>query len=378
MDSQDTPSRPALPGFALALGLLWLSAGALYKLFDGHPADLPQSVIEKSPFDAWDTFRFAIAAELAVVALVIAVPRLGWLALSGVFATFLAVLFPLVLEGAESCGCFGGTITIKPTTMMAIDGGLLLLILFSKPWRLPKGAGLGMAAALPLVAAGIAGPITKLPRPIEIQATGAPTTQVSSAAEQATENAQAGTEETAEVETAPASTGEGDATSEATAPAVETAPAGDNPAEEVIVEEAPAQALPVFMELPFTEMEGQSLYEQPFYAIADQSEGFMDAMCHVVVYRQTCEVCEEHLKTLAAEEARGEPSWGDKILVLLRIEEEVDTPENNVCTVLPQAHQKVKLPALERGYLVTTPVSFDIDDTSTIRDVVDVRKALGH
>ena len=34
----------------------------------------------------------------------------------------------------------GGTITIKPITMMAIDGGLLLLILFSKPWRLPSAA----------------------------------------------------------------------------------------------------------------------------------------------------------------------------------------------------------------------------------------------
>lgn len=360
MESQDSPppSRPALPGFALALGILWLAAGALYKLFDGHPADLPSSVIEKSPFDAWDTFRFAIAAELAVVALVIAVPRLGWLALSGVFATFITVLFPLVAEGAESCGCFGGTITIKPITMMAIDGGLLLLILFSKPWRLPSAAGLGLAAALPLVAASVAGPIMKLPRPAAVEAVGAPTE-------------------------APATTGSESETvqpvSSADQDAVDLAPgmAEQNEPEPVAAEPV-ATGLPVFMELPFAEMENTVLYGQPFYAIADQSEGFMDAFSHVVVYRQTCEVCEEHLKTLAAEEARGAPSWGDKILVLLRIEEEIDTPENNLCTVLPQAHQKVKLPALERGYLVTTPVSFDIDEQSTIRNVVDIRKELGH
>lgn len=366
MDAQDTPSRPALPGFALALGLLWLAAGALYKLFDGHPADLPQSVIEKSPFDAWDTFRYAIAAELAVVGLVIALPRLGWLALCGVFATFLAVLMPLVLEGAESCGCFGGTVKISPTTMMSIDGGLLLLILFSRPWRLPRGAGLGFAAALPLIAAGIAGPIMKLPRPTEVVPTGMQVTVP------------------AVTENKPASTGEGDtvdmtdpATTEPDTPAAATGDGEETP-HDIQPEPVLAPGLPVFMELPFSELEGQSLYDQPFYAIADQSQGFMDAMCHVVVYRQTCEVCEEHLKTLRAEEQRGEPSWGDKILVLLRIEEDVDTPENNLCTVMPDGHQKVSLPILERGYLVTTPVSFDIDENSTIQNVVDVRKALGH
>ncbi|MEC8511018.1 MAG: hypothetical protein VX015_02655 [Planctomycetota bacterium] len=364
MDSKDSPppSRPALPGFALALGILWLAAGALYKLFDGHPADLPSSVIEKSPFDAWNTFRFAIAAELAVVALVITVPQLGWLALSGVFATFITVLFPLVAEGAESCGCFGGTITIKPIVMMAIDGGLLGLILFSRPWRLPSTAGLGLLAALPLVIAGVAGPIVKLPRPAAVETIGAPTERPATAvSSSATSPSGPGADQSADP----------DALDPAPEVAVRTEP-------EPVAAEPVAPALPIFMELPFMEMQDTSLYDQPFYAIADQSEGFMDAFSHVVVYRQTCEVCEEHLKTLAAEEARGEPSWGDKILVLLRIEEEIDTPGNNLCTVLPEAHQKVKLPALERGYLVTTPVSFDIDDQSRIRSVVDIRKELGH
>lgn len=363
MDSQDSPppSRPVLPRFSLTLGILWLAAGALYKLFDGHPADLPSSVIEKSPFDAWDTFRFAIAAELAVVALVITVPRLGWLALSGVFATFIMVLFPLVAEGAESCGCFGGTITINPKVMMAIDGGLLLLILFSRPWSLPKATDLRAMAAVPLVIASVAGPIAKLPRPAAVKAVGAPT-ETTAAADPGSEAPQPG--------------------SGADQSAGQDADAGPGMAAqsepEPVAAEPAVPALPIFMELPFAEMEDTLLYDQPFYAIADQSEGFMDAFSHVVVYRQTCEVCEEHLKTLAAEEARGEPSWGDKILVLLRIEEEIDTPENNLCTVLPQAHQKVKLPALERGYLVTTPVSFDIDEQRTIFNVVDIRKELGH
>ncbi|MEE2940462.1 MAG: hypothetical protein VX460_08760, partial [Planctomycetota bacterium] len=253
MDSQDAPppSRPALPGFALALGILWLAAGALYKLFDGHPADLPPSVIEKSPFDAWDTFRFAIAAELAVVALVVTVPQLGWLALSGVFATFLTVLFPLVAEGAESCGCFGGTITIKPITMMAIDGGLLLLILFSKPWRLPTTAGLGPMAALPLVVACVAGPIVKLPRPAAVKTVGAPA-EPSATGEVGSEAPQPGSV---------ADQGAGlDAVDPEPEMAAQTEP------------EPVASALPVFMELPFTEMEDTSLYDQPFYAIADQSE----------------------------------------------------------------------------------------------------------
>lgn len=374
MTDSSSAERSALPGFALALGLLWLAAGALYKLFDGVPADLPSSVVEKSPFDAWDTFRYSIAVELAVVGLVIAVPRLGWLLLCGAFATFLAILAPLAMEGAESCGCFGGTVTIKPTTMMAIDGGLLLLILFSRPWRM-KGAGLGFAAALPLVAAGVYGPIAKLPRPADVAGKGpriqAPAVTPEDAGPGDTSAAHAGTGAPTGAE-GPGAQGAG----EATTPPVDGGAEVTNPD---TVEQPPAAGgLPSFMQLDFPAMDGQALYDQAFYAIADMSEGFLDVNSHVVVYRRTCEVCEEHLKALWADEQRGEPSWGDRTLVLMRIAESVDTPENNLCTVLPGGAQKVTLPELERGYLVTTPVAFDVDDTGVIRNVVDVRKELGH
>ncbi|MEM8711887.1 MAG: MauE/DoxX family redox-associated membrane protein, partial [Planctomycetota bacterium] len=157
--------RPALPGFALSAGMLWLLAGALYKLFDGSPNDLPEVVKEMSPLSGWETMRAAIIVELAVVGLVIAKPRLGWLLLCGVFATFLAILFPLVQAGESSCGCFGSNVTIAPEVMMGIDGGLLLLILISRPWRLPKESGLGWSAYVPLLAAAIAGPWMKLEAP---------------------------------------------------------------------------------------------------------------------------------------------------------------------------------------------------------------------
>ncbi|MGK0482373.1 MAG: hypothetical protein ACJAQ3_002352, partial [Planctomycetota bacterium] len=119
--------KPALPGFALSAGMLWLLVGALYKLFEGSPNDLPKIVTDMSPLgSSWETMRAAIIIELAVVGLVLAKPRLGWVFLVGALGTFLAILYPLVQEGAASCGCFGSSITVKPETMMAIDGGLLV------------------------------------------------------------------------------------------------------------------------------------------------------------------------------------------------------------------------------------------------------------
>lgn len=373
--------RPAFPGLALALGTIWLLAGALYKLFEGHPADLPQSVVDLSPFKAWNTFRFAIVAELAVIALVISMPRLGWVLLAGVFGTFIAVLWPLVAEGATSCGCFGGTVTIAPTTMMIVDGSLLLLILVSRPWRMHKASGLGPLAAIPLLAAAAAGPMLKLPMPEKVQ----PRTEIVTdpqGSEPAREMIPATTPAAPLTAAAPQGVGGPETTAtDATNPTEGT----ENPALTVEPVEAPpahqepsAPGLPTFMQLNFKSMEGQDLTAQDFYQIADQTQGFIDVNSHVVVYRDSCEVCEEHLKDLSAELLNGDPKWQGKTIVLMRIVEDIDSPSTKKVTILPEPSQKVSLPALERGYLVTTPLSFDVDEAFLIQSVVDVREELGH
>lgn len=363
--------RPAFPGLALALGTIWLLAGALYKLFEGHPADLPQSVVDLSRFKAWNTFRFAIVAELAVIALVIALPRLGWVLLAGVFGTFIAVLWPLVAEGATSCGCFGGTVTIAPKTMMIVDGSLLLLILVSRPWRMHKASGLGPLAAIPLLAAAVAGPMLKLPIPEKVQ----PRTDAVAVAK-GSEPAQ-GTAPGATSADPLAAAAPDDKIEPGTTETAVTTPTETIPEPEAI--DVPVETgLPTFLQLDFKSMEGQDLTAQDFYQITDQSQGFIDANSHVVVYRESCEVCEEHLKDLNAELLNGDPKWQDKTIVLLRIIEEIDSPTTKKVTILPEPSQKVSLPALERGYLVTTPMSFDVDEAFMIQNVVDLREELGH
>ncbi len=375
--------RPAFPGLALALGTIWLLAGALYKLFEGHPADLPQSVVELSPFEAWNTFRFAIVAELAVVALVIALPRLGWLLLASVFGAFISVLWPLVAAGATSCGCFGGTVTIAPKTMMIVDGSLLLLILISRPWRMHKASGLGHLAAIPLLAAAVAGPMLKLPMPEKVQPrkdlvtaiSSADTPEVTPASTASLQDNGTASPEGPEMELKDVTNGEPDpATGTQETPKPEVIDVDPDP-----VDPAPVEpGLPTFMQLDFKSMEGQDLTVQDFYQIADQSQGFIDVNSHVVVYRESCEVCDEHLKDLNAELLNGDPKWEGKTIVLLRIVEDIDSPGTKKVTILPEPSQKVSLPALERGYLVTTPLTFDVDETFLIQNVVDVRKELGH
>ena len=354
--------RPRLPGFALACGLLWLLAGALYKFFDGSPNDLPQPVVEHSPFDKFDTFRLAIAAEFAVVGLVLTVPRLGWIALGGIFSVFLAVLVPLALGGESSCGCFGSNVTIAPWQMMLIDGSLLGLLLFSAPWRLPKAAGLGAAAFIPFLVVAIAAPLMKLDPPTLPKVVRPEAITASALQDEDTSDANA---------SSPGATG--GTTPAVGAEAPEVAPEGVEVA-------APSDELPEFYELRSAEWTAQDFYETDIAAFADQSMGAVLPNSHVVVYRQTCEVCKEHLEELW-EEAQNDPSrWasdggaaGGQSLVLLRIIENKDTAENNLCELLPEPSQKVTLPALKRGYGITTPIAFDVDENFMVQNVTDLR-----
>ncbi|MDG1050591.1 MAG: hypothetical protein P8M11_06050 [Planctomycetota bacterium] len=366
--------RPRLPGFALACGLLWLLAGALYKLFDGSPNDLPQPVVEHSPFDKFDTFRLAIAAELAVVGLVLTVPRLGWVALGGIFSVFLTVLIPLALGGESSCGCFGSNVTIAPWQMMLIDGSLLGLLLFSAPWRLPREAGLGAPAFLPFLIVAFAAPLMKLDPPT-LPKLVRPTTLTAGAGEggatasPVTPTPDAGT---SSVE------GGTDADAVPTAEPEATEVAAALQGEE---EAAAPDELPEFYELRSAEWTGQDFYAIDIAAFADQSMGAVLPNSHVVVYRQTCEVCKAHLEDLWAEAQNNPSRWADgggsasrQSLVLLRIIENNDTADNNLCELLPEPSQKVTLPALKRGYGITTPIAFDVDENFMVQNVTD----LGH
>ncbi len=122
------------------LAALWLATGALFKLFAGSPKLLPPLIVEQTPFDLDLTFRLAVAAELALVALAMLRPRAGWPFIVLIFAFFEVILVDQASRGAESCGCLGDAVKMSPTTMMAIDGVLLALVLLSRPWKHWSGA----------------------------------------------------------------------------------------------------------------------------------------------------------------------------------------------------------------------------------------------
>lgn len=374
-------ARPALARLALTLALLWLAAGALYKLFEGSPNDLPETVKSVSPLGALETMRLAVGIELAVIGLVIALPRIGWFFLAGTFAVFLAVLTPLVASGAESCGCFGGNITIPPGVMMAVDGGLLALLLATKPWKtVPREAGLGLPALLPFLAVAVLAPYKKLvPAKLPVH----------------TPRAVANAGDTQPSGTGPTVPGPAGVPNEAGAagssdtpppqgvagvvdPPSQTAPVTPEASPEA-TPEASAGALPEFYELRVADWVGQDpwatdltfFYEQG--AAAGFAQGAFLPNSHVILYRQTCEHCKEHLEHVWQEVQSGDPKWQGRTIVLLRLVESKDTPENDVCTVLPEPSEKITFPALKRGYGITTPYSFDLDEAGLLQNPVDLR-----
>ncbi|MCA8981920.1 MAG: hypothetical protein H6831_16285 [Planctomycetes bacterium] len=158
-------SRFSLARLFTLLGALWLAVGAFYKLFAGNPGDLPK------PFFDWfgwmsskdNLYILAIAVELAVITLAVFRPKFGWIALVGTFLFFEAILAPLIAEGAESCGCLGGTITIPPLVMASIDGVIVIGLLASRPW---KASGMRPVAPTAIVGlllvASVVAPVLKL------------------------------------------------------------------------------------------------------------------------------------------------------------------------------------------------------------------------
>ena len=129
---------------------LWVAAGALFKLFWGTPALLPAAVRDIG-LDLGLTYNLAIGIELAIVAVALLAPRLGWVLELLLLLVFDVVLGTQIAAGDASCGCFGAKLSMPPWVMLAIDSVLLFGLLALRPW-----SGLGKGAPLALLAAAAA------------------------------------------------------------------------------------------------------------------------------------------------------------------------------------------------------------------------------
>ncbi len=152
---------------------LWLGIGAVLKIIDGSPSNLPAALVKwlgGFGVDLRFVLEFSIAVELIVVGVMILVPGLARLAGILMLASFLPVLIGDVALGASSCGCFGA-VQIPPWVTLVTDAVFLLSLVFlaqgvpglktprSLPTRQVVSAGLwavlSVAVAFGLTSSGI-------------------------------------------------------------------------------------------------------------------------------------------------------------------------------------------------------------------------------
>lgn len=152
---QPTTRPTGLPRFArlaLSLAALWVLVGAIAKLFWATPKDLPATVVDLSPLAIGPTYVMVIGAELALVALAFLRPKLGWAPIVALYLVFEVILAGQLSRGAESCGCFGATITVDPWLMVAVDGALCGFLLATRPWRSLREGGASLFVLGPALA----------------------------------------------------------------------------------------------------------------------------------------------------------------------------------------------------------------------------------
>ena len=150
--SSVTPNRQRFALIPVWLIALWVLVGATFKLFWGTPALLPQ-VVRDVPLELGLTYNLAIGIELAIVAVALAKPRIGWVFEAALLVVFDLVLTTQIAAGVTNCGCFGSKVSMPPWLMLTIDSALLAFLLLVRPWRsLPAGVPLAVPAAAAAVA----------------------------------------------------------------------------------------------------------------------------------------------------------------------------------------------------------------------------------
>ncbi len=144
-------------GVALARVIvpLYFGLGGVLKIIDASPTHLPAALIKWAGAGGVDLLyllRLSIAGELAVVGVMVLVPRLARPVGLALLGLFLPVLIGDLMLGASSCGCFGA-VAISPWITLVVDGGL-----FAGLWYFgAKAASLRVEKTLPTVPLVVAG-----------------------------------------------------------------------------------------------------------------------------------------------------------------------------------------------------------------------------
>jgi len=148
-------------GFALTRLVvpLWVLAGAVFKLIEHTPKNLPTQIWQRGidfGIDLHVLLATLIIIEFIMAALMLFVPRLARVAAITMLSVFVAVLLNEMRTGNFSdCGCLG-KIPVKPWQMLTIDSLLLIgVIVFGR--NVPSTSGRRMNSPLGAVGLSLAG-----------------------------------------------------------------------------------------------------------------------------------------------------------------------------------------------------------------------------
>ena len=137
---------------------LWIGAGATMKLVERSPAFLPTLIVSGAGelgIDLGLLLRFFIGVELALVGLMLLMPRFARVLGMFILTVFCVILVCEWIVGAASCGCFG-EVTIPPALMLGVDGALLLgLVLLGRGWERRYRASAPVSVTMAAVALAV-------------------------------------------------------------------------------------------------------------------------------------------------------------------------------------------------------------------------------
>ncbi len=330
-----------LPLVALWLAAGWIATGALYKLLAGSPNDLPPVLMQLGIRPAY-LFNGAIGIELAVVTFAILKPRMGWVLVALQLMAFLAVLGFLIAQGSASCGCFGSEVSIPPAVMVGIDGFLLLLLFYSRPWSGIATRWLPIPAPIAVSAIALA-----LPWVMSRQVQNTPRSPLGlngEAAESIDVNLNGPTE---------GGSGQGSAETEgATGGSHVAAPTeGETGGSVGNATPAPAPTGSGWTVFPTEEWTGKLIFDTELYGYLPPDQVPLDGL--VSLYRQGCDHCRDHMLQLMSTED------GQRPLTLIRVpDDEGSTPLVEIKPTGAHVTDLTLIPGIE--YVVETPLDIEL------------------
>ncbi|MCH2152697.1 MAG: hypothetical protein MK089_05090 [Phycisphaerales bacterium] len=154
--STDKPSGLEMFGTLLVRVIVpaWILAGVLFKFASRDPSLLPKqfrAIVTGAGVDLKMGLAMILAIECAAILIMLFVPKLARLMAVLMLASFVLVLLNEMIAGnLTNCGCLG-SYSPPPWLMMAIDVGLLILVVAIRPATL----GSSCAARLGWVQASI-------------------------------------------------------------------------------------------------------------------------------------------------------------------------------------------------------------------------------